>query len=67
MRHFLPRAEWLEELNDTLSRRNSSTVLDFDAHFVLVEEQWALGAEPEDVAEAIANGTHPRFPATKTA
>jgi hypothetical protein len=58
MRHTLSRFHWFVDMNETLKKRGYAHVLDFDEHFVLVENDWASGYEPEDVAEKIATGEH---------
>lgn len=58
MHHFLNKPDWLAEINEYLPKHNCRLVLDFDQHFVFVENDWLNGREPEDVAEAIATGTH---------
>lgn len=58
MHHFLSRPDWLTDLNEELAKRSSNIVLDFDRDFVKVENEWACGFEPEDVADAIVAGTH---------
>jgi hypothetical protein len=59
MRHELPKTDYLAELNKELAKR-STMVLDFDTHMVLVEEDWACGRAPEDVAMRIVEANHPR-------
>lgn len=66
MHHHLSKPDWLDELNAELSKRDQRRTLDFDRDFVLVEEDWANGREPEDVAEAIAAGTHARIDSKPT-
>lgn len=61
MHHHLSRPDWLEDLNTELAKRGQRNILDFDRDFVLVEEDWANGRDPEDVANAIAAGTHARL------
>jgi hypothetical protein len=60
MRHELSKTDYLAELNKELAKR-STMVLDFDTHMVLVEEDWACGREPEDVALRISEGSHTAF------
>jgi hypothetical protein len=62
MHHFLSKPDWLEDLNTDLAKRNVRIALDFDRDFVLVANDWASGFEPEDVADAIAAGTHKHIP-----
>lgn len=57
MHHWMSKPDWLDELNEDLAKRNVRIKLDFD-DFVLVENDWVLGREPEDVADTIANGEH---------
>lgn len=59
MRHPLSKTDYLAELNSELAKR-STLVLDFDTHMVLVEEDWACGRAPEEVAQRIAEGSHLR-------
>lgn len=58
MRHTLSRLDWFTELNESLQTRHRMNALDFDEHIVLVENDWASGYEPEDVADKIATGEH---------
>jgi hypothetical protein len=58
MHHHLSRPDWLEDLNTELAKRGLRNVLGFDRDFVLVEEDWANGRYPEDVAGTIADGKH---------
>lgn len=66
MHHWMSKPDWLDELNDELRKRGSATVLDFDQHFVLVEEDWACGRDTEDVARRIAEDQHERIAAWRT-
>lgn len=52
------KPEWLDDLNTQMQKRGLRNLLTFDRDFVLVEEGWSNGREPEDVADAIAAGTH---------
>lgn len=61
MHHYLSKVDWLAELNDHLGKLGCRLQMMFDRDMVLVEEDWANGRNPEDVAEAIANGTHARI------
>lgn len=60
MRHELSKREYLTELNNELGKLGGKP-LDFDAHIVLVEEDWACGREPEDVARRLVEGAHLRY------
>lgn len=57
MHHFLSKPDWLEELNEDLAKRNVRTRIEWN-DFVLVENDWASGRNPEDVADTIAAGEH---------
>lgn len=57
MHHFLSKPDWLEELNDDVKKRGSSRTITWD-EFVLVENDWASGRAPEDVADDIVAGNH---------
>lgn len=58
MHHTLFKAEWLDQLNQELNKRGLKMELQFDQHMVLVENDWAMGYEPEDVAARIMAGEH---------
>lgn len=58
MHHALIKTEWLDQLCTELQKRNLNIHLDFDKHMVLVENDWAMGYEPEDVADRIMAGQH---------
>ena len=58
MHHFLSRPDWLTDVNDAIAKHGRKIALDFDEHWVLVENDWASGYEPEDVGEKIAKGEH---------
>lgn len=58
MHHFLSKPDWLDDVNEYLGKRGTSLKLDFDKHFVLVENDWLSGREPEDVAATIEAGEH---------
>jgi hypothetical protein len=58
MHHKLPRTEWMDELVKELAKKGLNMPLQFTDHFVLVEQDWALGYEPEDVATKIMAGEH---------
>ena len=57
MHHFLSKPDWLEELNEDLGKRNVQLSIEW-TDFVLVENDWASGRNPEDVADTIAAGQH---------
>ena len=57
MHHFLSRPDWLEDLNLDLAKLGVKREIPF-ADFVLVENDWLSGREPEDVAAKIAAGDH---------
>ena len=57
MHHFLSKPDWLEELNEDLAKRNVRSRIEW-TDFVLVENDWASGRAPEDVADDIAAGNH---------
>lgn len=60
MHHFLSKPDWFADVNEALGKLGFPLILDFDQHFVLVENDWLSGYEPEDVAEKIAHGQHQR-------
>ena len=51
------RTDWLAELNDDLAKRGVTKSIPFE-DFVLVENDWATGRYPEDVADDIVAGKH---------
>lgn len=57
MHHFLSKPDWLEELNEDLGKRNVQLSIEW-TDFVLVENDWASGRNPEDVADTIAADQH---------
>jgi hypothetical protein len=61
MHHYLSKPDYLAEVNEYLAKASTSTRLDFDSHMVLIEEEWANGCEPEDVARRILEGGHLRW------
>ncbi len=62
MHHWMSKPDWLEELNSDLHKLSAGKQpsIPFE-DFVLVEEDWALGRQPEDVARTIWEGTHRRI------
>lgn len=65
MHHYLSKPDYLQEINEAMTTIGPvRRWLTFDQDFVLVEEDWANGVAPEDVARRIAEGTHSR--ATKS-
>lgn len=61
MHHFLSKPDWLEEVNEYLGKRGWQRNIPL-SDFVLVENDWLSGYEPEDVAAAIAKNRHKNFP-----
>lgn len=59
MHHFLSRPDYLQEVNESMTTTAPvRRYLDFNIDFVLIEEDWANGVSPEDVARRIYEGTH---------
>lgn len=59
MHHYLSKLDYLEEVQDELAERGAlRRDLNFDTDFVLIEEDWANGVSPEDVARRIYEGAH---------
>lgn len=61
MHHFLSKPDWLDDLKADLLKRGCPALVASRITMEFVEEDWLRGREPEDVADDIVAGTHPRF------